>query len=319
MQVVAQPYHSLRGVVSETFSGLWWIETPQADLDQWQLWRYDAVTGQVALQLRATGAVFQAGSAIVAPGLTPQLLAAYPTFDPGSGAVTQVTLVLDTLDDATQKLYTGVFRVTVRINPDGNGEVTGTPQLLLTPESYRGPLQVSPDGSKLAYFVYDPEQPSLTSGFIRPANLLRVLTLMGRAASTIRTVYVTENRFEFLAPNLAWQGNDRLVVARSRFAQGDTFGIERFGVVQVQLPPPDEPAGDILAVSYLFPNQRELRDYATCQDGRYTLTVTTADDGNLELARWDGQQPPQPLFLLPANLSRVFVCWQAPDSLLDVR
>ncbi len=319
VQVVAQPYHSLRGVVSETFSGLWWIETPQADLDQWQLWRYDAVTGQVALQLRATGAVFQAGSAIVAPGLTPQLLAAYPTFDPGSGAVTQVTLVLDTLDDATQKLYTGVFRVTVRINPDGNGEVTGTPQLLLTPESYRGPLQVSPDGSKLAYFVYDPEQPSLTSGFIRPANLLRVLTLMGRAASTIRTVYVTENRFEFLAPNLAWQGNDRLVVARSRFAQGDTFGIERFGVVQVQLPPPDEPAGDILAVSYLFPNQRELRDYATCQDGRYTLTVTTADDGNLELARWDGQQPPQPLFLLPANLSRVFVCWQAPDSLLDVR
>ena len=35
MQVVAQPYHSLRGAVSETFSGLWWIETPQADLDQW--------------------------------------------------------------------------------------------------------------------------------------------------------------------------------------------------------------------------------------------------------------------------------------------
>jgi hypothetical protein len=56
----------------------------------------------------------------------------------------------------------------------------------------------------------------LTSGFIRPANTVRVLTLEGRGASTIRTVYQTENRFEFLAPNLAWQGNDRLVVARSR-------------------------------------------------------------------------------------------------------
>ena len=319
VQVTAQPFHSLRGVVGETFSGLWWIETPQADLDQWQLWRYDAASGQVRLQLSASGAVFQAASAIVAPGLTPLLLAAYPTFDPGSGAVTQVTLVLDTLDSATQKLYMGVYRVTVRINSDGNGEVVSAAQLLLTPESYRGPLQVSPDGSKLAYFVYDPDRPSLTAGFIRPANVLRVLTLTGRGASTIRTVYVTENRFEFLAPNLAWQGSDRLVVARSRFVDGDAFGIERFGVVKVQLPPPDQPAGDVLAVSYLFPNQRELRDYVTCQDGRYTLTVTTAADGNLELARWDGEQPPQPLFLLPPNLSRVFVCWQAPDSLLDVR
>ena len=227
--------------------------------------------------------------------------------------------MLDTVESAAQKLYTGVFRVTVRINPDGNGEVATTPQLLLTPESYRGPLQVSPDGNQLAYFVYDPDRPSLTAGFIRPANVLRVLALSGRAAGTSRTVYVTENRFEFLAPNLEWQGNERLVVARSRFVEGDSFGIERFGIVQVQLPPPDQPDGDVLATSYLFPNQLELRDYATCQDGRYTLTVATAADGNLELARWDGTQPPQPLFLVPPNLSRVFVCWQVPDSLLDAR
>ena len=42
--------------------------------------------------------------------------------------------------------------------------------------------------------------------------MLRVLTLEGRGASTIRTVYATENRFEFLAPNLAWQGNKHLVM-----------------------------------------------------------------------------------------------------------
>ena len=58
VEVMAQPYHSLRGAVSETFSGLWWIETPQADLDQWQLWHYDAGTGQVSLALSATGAIF---------------------------------------------------------------------------------------------------------------------------------------------------------------------------------------------------------------------------------------------------------------------
>jgi hypothetical protein len=186
----------------------------------------------------------------------------------------------------------------------------------LTPESYRGPLQISPDRAKLAYFVYESSHPSLTSGFIRPANMLRVLTLEGRGASTIRTVYAAENRFEFLAPNLAWQGNERLLVARSRFAPGTTFGIERFGVVQVQLPPAEEPAGTVTIRTYLFPIQRELRDYATCQDGRFTLTISTLEDGNLELARWDGGERPQAIFLLPANMSRAFLCWQAPDSLV---
>ncbi len=316
VQVFAQPFHSLRGVVADVLGGLWWIETPQADLDLWQLWHYDPASGQVTLALRGTGEAMRTGGAVVRSGLTPLLIAAYPNFDVEQGRVTEVTLVMDTLERATQLLYTGVFRLTVRLGVDQPGEMIGTAQLLLTPESYRGPLQISPDRSKLAYFVYEPNHPSLTSGFIRPANMLRVLTLEGRGASTIRTVYAAENRFEFLAPNLAWQGNDRLVIARSRFAPGDTFGIERFGVIQVQLPPADQPTGTVTIRSYLFPIQRELRDYTTCQDGLYTLTIATLEDGNLELARWDGGERPQAIFLLPPNMSRTFLCWQAPDSLV---
>ena len=319
VQVFAQPYHSLRGVVADIFGGLWWIETPQPNLDQWQLWHYDPGSGELAVRLRGSGDIFRAGSAVVQSTLTPIVIAAYPSLDPATGTVTSVTLLLDSVDRQAQKLYTGVFRVTIRLataEMGEVGEVVGAAQLLLTPESYRGPLQISPDRTKLGYFVYDPETPSLTAGFINPANMLRVLTLEGRAASTIRTVYVTDNRFEFLAPNLQWQGNDRLVIARSRFAPGDTFGIQRFGVVQVQLPPADQPAGAIDVRTYLFPTQRELRDYSTCQDGRYTLTIAELENGELELARWDGGERPEALFLLPATMSRAFLCWQAPDSLL---
>jgi hypothetical protein len=313
--IYAQPFYSLRGVVGDVFGGLWWIETPQAAVDVWQLWHFAPNTGAISLKLRGTGATLRGSSAVVREELTPLLIAAYPTLDAG-GALTQVTLVMDSLDQRSLTLYTGVFRLNVTLNGDEPGEAQGSAQLVLTPESYRGPLQVSPDRSKLAYFVFDANHPSLTSGFIRPANMLRVLTLEGRGASTIRTVYATENRFEFLAPNLVWQGSDRLVIARSRFAPGDTFGIERFGVVLVQLPPPDQPAGAVTLRSYLFPTQRELRDYTACQGDQYTLTIAELDDGNLELARWDGGERPQPLFLLPPTMSRAFLCWQAPDSLL---
>jgi hypothetical protein len=316
VQIFAQPFHSLRGVVGDILGGLWWIETPQADFDLWQLWHYDPASGQVTLEMRGNGELFRTASPMVRPALTPLLIAAYPNYDAEQGRVAEVTLVMDSLERSAQTLYTGIFRLTVRLAANQTGEMSGVAQLLLTPESYRGPLQISPDRTKLAYFVYEPNHPSLTSGFIRPANMLRVLTLEGRGASTIRTVYAADNRFEFLAPNLAWQGNERLVIARSRFAPGNTFGIERFGLVQVQLPPPDQPAGTVTIRSYLFPIQRELRDYSTCQDERYTLTISTLEDGNLELARWDGGERPEPLFLLPANMSRAFLCWQAPDSLV---
>lgn len=316
IQVFAQPFYSLSGVVGDELGGLWWIETPQASVDIWELWHYDPASGRIRLRYRAGGNLFRDTSAVITTPLTPQLVAAYPVLGP-DGRVSEVTLLLDTLDPRAQKLYTGVFRLSIGLDEEDPGELIGAPQLLLTPESYRGPLRVSPDGTKLGYFFYDPDRPSLTSGFIRPANTLRVLTLIGRGASTLRTAYGTDNRFEFLAPNLSWLDNERLVVARARFAPGNTFGVERFGLVQVQLPGADDPAGAITLRTYLFPNQRELRDYTACRDGGYTLTVATLADGSLELARWDGSERPQALFLLPPSMSRVFLCWQAPDALVQ--
>ena len=145
---------------------------------------------------------------------------------------------------------------------------------------------------------------------------MRTLILEGRGANTIRTVYQTENRFEFLAPNLGWQGNDKLVLARSRFAPGDTFGIDRFGIVLVKLPDAERPSDQIQTSSYLFPDQNQLRDFAVCVDGLHTLTITSNGSGVLELARWNGSDAPEPLFVLPETMSRSFLCWQAPDELI---
>ncbi len=315
LQVFAQPYHDLHGVVADVLGGLWWIETPQAGIDQWQLWQYDPDQGRIVLRLRANGNVFQNGNSLVDAPLTPILLAAQPQLGE-AGQIISVSLLVDTINAAAQQQYQGVFRAQVALDQGDQGQVSGEPQLLMTPGSYRGPLQVSPDGGKLAHFLYDPEHPSLTSGVIRPANTVRTLILEGRGANTIRTVYQTENRFEFLAPNLGWQGNDKLVLARSRFAPGDTFGIDRFGIVLVELPDADRPSDQIQTSSHLFPDQNQLRDFAVCVDGLHTLTITSNGSGVLELARWDGSDAPEPLFVLPETMSRGFLCWQAPDELI---
>jgi hypothetical protein len=229
--------------------------------------------------------------------------------------VTEVALVVDTMDAADQRLYTGVYHLSIALSDTGLGTLRESAKLLFDADSYRGPLQVNADGTRVAYFVYDPEHPSLTSGFIRPPNTLRVLTIDASGASTIRTVYASENRFEFLAPNLAWQGTDRLIVARSRFAAGEIFGLDRFGITLITLP---ATSGDDPAVSnYLFPNRRELRDFAVCRQDSYILTIVQTENGDLELARWDGEQRPTPLFLLPSNQTRTFLCWQVPDMLVD--
>ncbi|MDQ3248667.1 MAG: hypothetical protein M3Q45_05600, partial [Chloroflexota bacterium] len=239
------------------------------------------------------------------------LLAARPDLTQTDGSL--VTLLLDTLDNATQEPYKGVFRLTVQSSGDGAGQVVDAPQLLLAPEDYRGPLQVSPDRGRLAYFYYNSEQPSLTVGQLRPPNSVRLLTLEGAGANTIRTVYQTETPFEFLAPNLAWQANDRLYLARSRFAEGQVFGLDRFGVVAVQLPAPgSQSAGQILASQYELPNQQKLRDFAACRSGESALMVIETADGTLQLARWDHAGTPRPLFGLTPILTRTFICWRAP-------
>ncbi len=313
LQLFAQPFFRIRGVAGDAYGGLWWIETAQASLDQWQLWHYDPAQAKIVLRLQAAGELFSTSSRIVKSSLTPVLLAARPELASAQNPTATVTLFLDTLDNASQELYKGVFRLSMQNNGDGRGALIGSPQLLLAPEDYRGPLQVSPDRGRLAYFYFNAQHASLTSGTIHPPNTVRLLTLEGRGASTIRAVYETENPVEFLAPNLSWQGNDRLYLALSRFAEGQVFGLDRFGVVAVQLPAPgSQSAGDIITSNYLLPDQQELRDFAPCRNGESTLLVIKAADGNLELARWDHTGKPKPLFALTPMLTRAFVCWRAP-------
>jgi hypothetical protein len=310
VQIFAQPFYRLRGVAGDIYGGLWWIETPQATLDQWQIWHYDASRGQIVRRGQANGRLFSASSRIINPALAPELLMAQPELAGPDNNVVGVSLLLDSLDQTTQALYTGVFRLYLRLTPDGRGEAPDPPQLLLAPEDYRGPLLISPDRGRLSYFYYDAEQPSLTAGSLRPANSVRLFTLEGRGANTIRPVYASENAREFLAPNLTWQGNDRLFLMRSRFAAGGALGLDRFGAVAVQLPPPgSQSAGEIQVQSYLLTEKQQLRDFAACRDGENVLLITQDADGNLQLARWDGVNPPVPMFALPENLSRVFVCW----------
>jgi hypothetical protein len=307
IQIFAQPFHRISGVAGDAFGGLWWIEIPQATLDAWQLWRYDARAARITLVLQANSQLFSAASRLVSPTLTPILLLAQrgapwaPPAAPG-----QVTLLLDTRDHSAQALYSGLFRLTLAIDEAGRGALA-PPQLLLPPGECRGPLTLSPDQSRLAFPFYDANQPSLTAGQTRPENTIRLLTLAGRGANTTRPVYVAESRFEFLAPQVAWQDDERLFAVRSRFAPAGVAGLDRFALVAVQLALPD-PA---VVASHQLPGQRQLKDFAPCRNSPHALLLVQDAGGNLELDRWDGVNPPQPLFALPPNLTKVFLCWQA--------
>jgi len=308
LQFIAQPYRSISGIAGDAYGGLWWIETPNATIDLWQLWHYDPATARVALRVQATGEVFGAASSQTVASLTPTLVAVQPVSE---GDPSAIYLYVDTSDTTLLRPYTGVFRLRVDTDGEGKSTLSEGPQQLLEGGSYRGPLVLSPDLSRLAYFAYDPAQPSLTAGAVKPPNTVNMLTLSGRGASIIRTAYVAETRFEFLAPELAWQGNDRLLLARSRFAPGRNDEPDRFGVVQVQLPPPgSSPADPIVSNSYLLPRQQSLMDFAPCLDRTAVLVLTRDLDGVQQLVRWEGQNQVFPLFGLPAVLDRTFLCWQ---------
>jgi hypothetical protein len=308
LQILAQPYHAIQGVVGDAYGGLWWIETPAAALDQWQLWHFAPATGEIALRLQADGGLLSQLTSQPERGLTPFLLAVQPAT---AGDPSEVTFYVDTVDTGTLEPAQGVFRMTVTTDETGQGSVGGTPALLLDRSQYRGSLSVSPDLSRLAYLTVDPERPGLKLDERQPPNVVNILTLSGRGAGGSRTVYNAENQFEFLGSALAWQGADRLLAARSRFAPGGA-GEDRFAVAQVQLPPAGEwPAGEIAAASHRLPRQQSLLGFAPCLDDQSTLLLTRASDGRQQLVRWDGQNQVFPLFNLPTGLDRTFVCWQA--------
>ena len=308
LQIIAQPYRTIRGVAGDAYGGLWWIETPNAAVDLWQLWHYEPATARIALRLQASGALFARVGGREGASLAPTL-SAVQLVTPGDPS--SAYLFVDTSDTTLQQPFTGFFRMRLETDEEGRGAIVEGPQLLLESGAYRGPLALSPDLTRLAFFAYDPGQPSLTSGILRPANTVNVLTLSGRGASIIRAAYVTETRFEFLAPHIAWSGTDRLILARGRFVAGETAEQDWFGLVQVQLPSPgSSPADPIVASSYLLPRQQSARDFAACLDQAWILVLTRDRDGAQQLMRWNGQNQIFPIFGLPEALDRTFLCWQ---------
>jgi len=185
-------------------------------------------------------------------------------------------------------------------------------------------LRINPDFTKLAYLHYDAGQPSLTAGALQPANSVQMLSLIaaiGTLRSTPLALYATTADSEFLAPELLWADADRVLAVRSRFTLGNNLDLERFGFVDLQLP--TTVTGAAVASTFLLPGRQALRTVAPCRaDQSYLMVVenrsrpaeATTDATAapaLELVRWDRRNDPEPIFGLPAGLSRVLVCWQS--------
>ena len=136
-------------------------------------------------------------------------------------------------------------------------------------------------------------------------------------------LYQTESRFEFFADKVTWQGDDRLILARSRFSSDTDLERNTFGLVQLQLP--DEllagtfsgaSATDSLNISsYLLPNQDILLDFVGCLRGEFVLLISQDSAGNTIVSRWTGNNRPRPLFGLPIPLDRVHICRDASKIL----
>ena len=323
--ITMQPFYNINGVAGDGFGGIWWIETPQVNLDQWELWHYEPSTASIRRRLRSSGDLLRRaenlGDLPVGDSVVPRLLSARFDVDRQT-----LSLIMDSVDRAQQRPYTGLFAVELDgVALDGNADVPTHDQLtvrsvrqLLAGDSYRGPIKVNADQTKLAYFIYDSTHPSLTSGFVTPANRLNLLTLSGVDAGSIQTIYETQTRSEFLAPQLTWRGNRRLVVARSRFVGEDSTALDLFGLVEIRLPGDSPDDNDLLIgdepvwSTHLLPEGQRIVDFTACRDGQYALLIMQDEDGNLQVGRWGGEGRPRPLFGLPLDLERTLLCWRAP-------
>ncbi len=308
LRLLAQPYRSISGIAGDAYTGLWWIERPDVGTGTWELWNWNPATQQIVRVFEGNADIFSSASPLVSNTLAPILLAVRP-LEPGDA--TNVSLFMDTSDTVTQQLNRGLFRITLQIPPDGVSTLDGAPRLVLAPGAYQSPLAVSPDNTRLAYSVYDADQPSLTSGQIRPPNRIKLLTIEGRGSSTIRTIYQAETRQEFIAPLLTWQDNETLLTARSRFASAGTIGLDLFGAVWLQVPT-GESATSPSAISVRVPANQRLVDLTGCRDDQSALLVLLDNDGSLGYDRWSTIEAPARTFTVPNNLTRAFVCWRNP-------
>lgn len=291
LAVQVYPFQSLRGIAADGEGDLWWIETPQVELGQWRLWHYESRAGRIVLRVQAS--MTQLGGRADRT-IEPTLIAVM------AGTDSARSFVVDTADLGAGRQYTGLYRVDL----DAEGE---TAVRQLAPEGiYRGPFQLSPDYSSLAHLAYDPQHPSLTVGFVRPSNQLWVREMAENGSGVRgRLSAQTETRFEFFAPQVAWRGSERLLLARSRFSPQGVFSLEVFGITELDL----GKTGASARTSYLYPLGDVVGGYAACADDSILISVKS---GNRvpRLEEWSGEGRPQVRGQLPGFFDRVFLCWQ---------
>ncbi|MDE0463928.1 MAG: hypothetical protein OXH93_16040, partial [Caldilineaceae bacterium] len=287
-------------IVADERGDIWWLETPQVGLAQWRLWHYNSQDGQIVLRVQASTALLGGSAGI---SIQPTLIAAL------AGTAEGRAFVIDTANPDAGRQYTGLYRVDLQ--PEGEMDVSR-----LAPEGiYRGPFQLSPGNSRLAHLAYDPQHPSLTVGFVRPANQLWVREMAPNGAGTRgRLSAQTQTRFEFFAPQVAWRDDDRILLARSRFSPQGVFSLEIFGITEVDL----RKTGAAARSSYLYPLGDVVGDYAACDDGSVLIS---ARSGNRvpRLEEWTGTGRPEMRGQLPGYYDRIFLCWQRYSGPVRIR
>jgi len=296
VEVFAQPFYNMRGIAPDGAGGILWIETPQVELNQWQLWQYRVQEDQIVLLAQDRLDVFGSRNDPVLPSLVAAI----------HGDAGRWWYLIETAKPQHQQTSTGFFQLTL----DSAGRADDV-RLLMPDGAYRAPLHVSPDGTRLAYFSYDSDHPSLTAGFVQPSNRLWIRPVGDQAFGNTPALagYMTENRFEFLTPSFAWRDNQRIVLTRSRFAPVGIFALDTFGITQIDLSG-NEPQ----AVSYLLRTGNAIADSAICQDDSRILLSVVDESGVYRLAEWKGSGKPAPLADLPMRLDRIFACWRLPHA-----
>ena len=296
----AYPFNGVRGIVADERGDIWWIEMPQFGLAQWRLWHYDSQDAEIVLRVQASTSLL-GGTA--GTSTQPTLIAAL------AGDETGRSFVIDTANLDAGRQYTGLYRVD--LNAEGAIDVSR-----LAPEGiYRGPFQLNPGNSRLAHLAYDPQHPSLTVGFVRPANQLWVREMAPNGAGARgRLSAQTQTKFEFFAPQVAWRDDDRILLARSRFSPQGVFSLEIFGITEVDLRKTDSAARS----SYLYPLGDVVGDYAACADGSVLIS---ARSGNRvpRLEEWTGKGRPEMRGQLPGYYDRIFLCWQRYSGPVRIR
>lgn len=138
--------------------------------------------------------------------LSPVLVGLAPEGQLSATSVKRLVFLVDTVDRARQKLYTGLYRLTLSpAIPTADGaKPSVSVRPLLAEDAYRGPLTLSPDRRHLAYFVLNPARPSQSSGLIQPPNELYILALDGLNAGRTKLAYGAATRFNSWPPT--WPG-----------------------------------------------------------------------------------------------------------------